>query len=112
MYYVFKSLGRGKSSPGGGGGKGPPTPLSDVLPLFPAQGVEMSVELTETKRSLAESVEVLNRVPTPPLEGRVEVAVAGMCVQEAVRSLEDTLSQKQWTRAVQLLRSLRWAVGR
>ena len=72
----------------------------------------MSVELTETKRSLEESVEVLNRVPTPPLEGRVEVAVAGMYVQEAVHSLEDTLSQKQWTRAVQLLRSLRWAVGK
>lgn len=67
----------------------------------------MSLELTETKQNVEESLEALSRVPTPPLDEQTEQEVHKMEVQEVVRTLEDTLSQKQWPRAVQLLRSAR-----
>lgn len=73
-----------------------------------SQGLEMSLELTETKENLEESLEALSRVPTPPLDEQTEQEVHKMEVQEVVRTLEDTLSQKQWPRAIQLLRSARY----
>lgn len=72
-----------------------------------SQGLEMSVELTETKQNLEESLEALGRVPTPPLDEQTEQEVHKMELQEVVGALEDTLSQKQWSRAIQLLRSAR-----
>ena len=67
------------------------------------QGVEVSQELSEVQSSVEESVRLLGRVPSPMLEQIPPTQP----VAEAVRALEDALSQKQWSQAVQLLRAIR-----
>ena len=52
-----------------------------------------------------EDVQLLGRVPSPLLDQAPHVE--HMTVDDVVRSLEDALSQKQWSRAVQLLRAVR-----
>ena len=63
----------------------------------------MSQELAEVRSGVEESVQLLGRVPSPLLE---QVTPA-QPVATAVQVLEDTLTQKQWSRAVQLLRAVR-----
>ena len=60
------------------------------------------------RQSLEESVEVLGRVPSPLLDEQTEQDVHQMEVQDVVRTLEDALGQKQWFRAIQLLRAMRY----
>ena len=72
-----------------------------VVKLIQAQ--EMSVELTEVRKRVEESVQLLGRVPSPLLEQ----TPPPQPVPEAVRALEDALSQRQWSQAVQLLRAVR-----
>jgi hypothetical protein len=64
-------------------------------------GVEMSQELAEVRAGVEESVRLLGRVPSPLLE------LVTQPFAEALQVLEDTLTQKQWSRAVQLLRAIR-----
>ena len=65
----------------------------------------MSQELTDVLTSVEEDVQLLGRVPSPLLDQVPHVE--HMAVADVVRSLEDALSQKQWSRAVQLLRAVR-----
>jgi hypothetical protein len=66
-------------------------------------GVEMSQELAEVWRNVEESVQLLGRAPSPLLEQ----GLPAQHVEEAVRALEDSLSQRQWSQAVLLLRAVR-----
>jgi hypothetical protein len=61
----------------------------------------MSQELAEVRAGVEESVRLLGRVPSPLLE------LVTQPFAEALQVLEDTLTQKQWSRAVQLLRAIR-----
>lgn len=63
----------------------------------------MSQELTYVQKSVEESVQLLGRVSSPLLEQPPELQPE----TDVVRILEDSLSQKQWSRAVQLLRAAR-----
>jgi hypothetical protein len=64
-------------------------------------GVEMSQELAEVRAGVEESVRLLGRVPSPLLEPVTQPFA------ETLQVLEDALTQKQWSRAVQLLRAIR-----
>ena len=64
----------------------------------------MSVELSEVRSGVEESVQLLGRVPSPLLEQVIPV----QSIPTDIQVLEDTLSQKQWSRAVQLLRAIRY----
>ena len=77
--------------------------------LINTQGVEISQELTEAQRGVEESVQLLGRVASPLLEQVPQVEPAA--VADVVRALEDALSQKQWSHAVQLLRGVRLRVS-
>lgn len=68
----------------------------------------MSQELTEVRSSVAETVELLGRVPSPPLDEVSHRQVEAMATADVVQALEDALTQKQWSRAVQLLRAVRF----
>ena len=67
------------------------------------QGVELSQELTEVRGKLEDIVQLLGRVPSPLLEQDPPTHP----VVDSVQALEDCLSQKQWSAAVQLLRGFR-----
>lgn len=67
----------------------------------------MSQELTEIRSSVEEKVELLGRVPSPLLDEVTHRQVENMAVADMVQLLEDALSQKQWSRAVWLLRAVR-----
>ena len=67
--------------------------------------MEVSQELTDVQRGIEESVQLLGRVPSPLLEHIPDVQTTA--VTKVVRSIEDALSQKQWSQAVQLLRAVR-----
>ena len=69
----------------------------------------MSQELTETRSSLEENVELLGRVPSPALDETIHRHLEHVhaATADVVRTLEDSLGQKQWSRAVQLLRATR-----
>lgn len=66
----------------------------------------MSQELTYVQKSVEESVQLLGRVSSPLLEQPPELQPETL-TDDVVRILEDSLSQKQWSRAVQLLRAAR-----
>ena len=61
----------------------------------------MSQELAEVRAGVEESVRLLGRVPSPLLEPVTQPFA------ETLQVLEDALTQKQWSRAVQLLRAIR-----
>ena len=65
----------------------------------------MSQELTDVVTSVEESVQLLGRVSSPLLEQPPELQPEAS--SDVIRILEDCLSQKQWSRAVQLLRAAR-----
>lgn len=70
--------------------------------------MEASQELTEVQSSVEENVDLLGRVPSPPLDEVSHRQMESMPTADVVRALEDALSQKQWSRAVQLLRAVRY----
>lgn len=70
--------------------------------------MEASQELTEVQNSVEETVDLLGRVPSPLLDEVSHRQMESMAIADIVRALEDALSQKQWSRAVQLLRAVRY----
>jgi hypothetical protein len=64
--------------------------------------------LTEIKQDCDEAILSISRGPSPPPGDNSEKEVEQMVgVSDAVRALEDSLSQRQCLRAVQLLHSMR-----
>ena len=76
--------------------------------MFVLQLLELCGELTELTRGCTDAVLSLSRGSSPPLDEHTYFEVEQMAsLPDAVRSLEDTLSQHQYLKAVQLLRTTR-----
>lgn len=72
------------------------------------QTTDLCRELTEIKQGSEEAVMVISRGPSPPLKDHSERDIEQlMSLSEAIRTLEDTLTQKQYLKSVQLLHSIR-----